>query len=755
NRNQSTQQQKTILDWLGPLSMSHTHRNILSLRSPGTGTWLIEDESYKSWAKTPKNQAIWLRGIPGAGKTVLTSIVVENLLHHNQSDDTAVSFVYCDYNDAAQQTSERILSTILAAIIRHRPLSEQLVDFYNEHDKIGVQPTLTELERVRRVEATRLSSVFVIVDAIDEMKDDIREALLNVLFNLAPYLNIMLVSRPSIDISRQFLRIKTIEANAKDQDIHRYAEYRLMPNKRSQLAAVLEGRSDLRKHAVESVVDQSQGMFRLAQLHLDLLSDMPNARAFRRTLLDLPLGLDAAHNETINRILNQSDVARETAISALKWLTNVRRPITLLELQYALAVESDAEVFDPEGLVDEEYILSVCKGLVTVADEPHGTMVRMVYLSHYTVLEYLKTDNRFHGPATEEQLALACLTHLLFQVNDTRNNGSEDASAQNKNPFHAYAAEFWGVHARGEPEAVLGPRAFQFVGDYKKTGYVRSALASSKSLFRFELANEYFFSRALRKASARGYTDIVQFLLDRAKISDFSVGTLGRALHSASRNGHLEIVKKLIHAGADVNGSYLTPWIAAEDSVPLCVACEHGHADIVEFLLGHTAVSKWYDCSGLPLELAARKAQLDVAKTLISHGADVKFGSVWQGSPLLSAAMAGHVDMMKLLLENGADARATSDCYRKMTPLQIAANGHRSVVEILLDHGASIDGSPDAYLTPLQTAVFHGNIVIIKLLLRRGASPDAPPGKSALLTAIRQGDEDAIKLLLDFGATPS
>lgn len=64
-------ERKKILDTIGSFDPSG-HQNIaINLRQPGTGVFFTEGPQFKHWLETP-NAKLWLYGIPGAGKTVLT-----------------------------------------------------------------------------------------------------------------------------------------------------------------------------------------------------------------------------------------------------------------------------------------------------------------------------------------------------------------------------------------------------------------------------------------------------------------------------------------------------------------------------------------------------------------------------------------------------------------------------------------------------------------------------------------------------------
>lgn len=72
------------------------------------------------------------------------------------------------------------------------------------------------------------------------------------------------------------------------------------------------------------------------------------------------------------------------AHSTFTWVVNAKRPLTVQELQVALAIESGAKKLDVDNLLDIEIILSVCAGLVIVNEQ-----LSVVRLVHYTTQEYL------------------------------------------------------------------------------------------------------------------------------------------------------------------------------------------------------------------------------------------------------------------------------------------------------------------------------------------------------------------------------
>jgi hypothetical protein len=86
-------------------------------------------------------------------------------------------------------------------------------------------------------------------------------------------------------------------------------------------------------------------------------------------LKNLPKNLNDSYDIAMQRIETQNEEDRKTARSALIWVTNAKRPLTVLELQVALAVELGTKCLDNNNLLDIDIILSVCAGLVVVLEQ--------------------------------------------------------------------------------------------------------------------------------------------------------------------------------------------------------------------------------------------------------------------------------------------------------------------------------------------------------------------------------------------------
>lgn len=117
------------------------------------------------------------------------------------------------------------------------------------------------------------------------------------------------------------------------------------------------------------------------------------------------------------------------------------------------------------------------------------------------------------------------------------------------------------------------------------------------------------------------------------------------------------------------------------------------------------------------------------------------------------AARSGDVDTLILLLDKGAPVDEPGVAH----PLHFAVmSGHADATRILLERGA--DPNADSALgTPLMVAAERGRVGIVEVLLAHNADPNVPGGRekrTPLHAAAFAGASDVVQVLLENGADP-
>ncbi len=106
-------------------------------------------------------------------------------------------------------------------------------------------------------------------------------------------------------------------------------------------------------------------------MHMDSLAETTNRKSLRDALTKLPGNIWEAYDNALERVHSQSEDRQELAHRVFGWIAFARRPLTVLELRYALAVEPGMTTLDLDNLHDEDFLGDVCAGLV-VKDETYS-----------------------------------------------------------------------------------------------------------------------------------------------------------------------------------------------------------------------------------------------------------------------------------------------------------------------------------------------------------------------------------------------
>lgn len=213
-------------------------------------------------------------------------------------------------------------------------------------------------------------------------------------------------------------------------------------------------------------------------------------------------------------------------------------------------------------------------------------------------------------------------------------------------------------------------------------------------------------------------------------------------LMRAASHNHLEVLKALLAAGADVN--FVTDEVSA-----LLVASMNGNAEAVKLLLEAGADANKTVADNSPLLAAASNGDLNTVQVLIETGIapTLNFADEFGRTPLYRALQGGHVEVVKALLKIGADTEKQGDYQEKrqyypaggIPPLvQAVARNNGAIVQALLGAGANINARDRDGKTALMRSVELNYLPITKILLSAGADLELKDrfGKSAFEYAV-------------------
>ncbi|PVH92411.1 hypothetical protein DM02DRAFT_277099 [Periconia macrospinosa] len=230
-----------IRQWLSAPDPSTNYQKALKLRQADTGIWLLESDTYTRW-KTAATSPLWLYGIPGCGKTILSSTVLEDLFQDCQDDPRkAIAYFFFDFNDVQKQDPDMMIRSVVCQLSQQCikiPVSLDALFSSNESEQL--QPPTHTLMEALRLMVQGLPIVYIVLDALDECTQ--REELMEMLETIAgwqlPNLHFMVTSRKVGDIEmplESFVDERCricLESKLVDKDIRRYVRQRLSDDKR-------------------------------------------------------------------------------------------------------------------------------------------------------------------------------------------------------------------------------------------------------------------------------------------------------------------------------------------------------------------------------------------------------------------------------------------------------------------------------------------------------------------------------------------
>jgi len=136
------------------------------------------------------------------------------------------------------------------------------------------------------------------------------------------------------------------------------------------------------------------------------------------------------------------------------------------------------------------------------------------------------------------------------------------------------------------------------------------------------------YGAPLNAALAKGHLDIARFLLDRGAGGDNRSKEDQTGLYIASSRGYTDVVQSLINRGADLNA--------------ICKDCDEDDVCV-----------EW-----TPLQVAIYHERRDVAILLLERGADTEIPSSLDQTALYMASSRGYADAVRSLIDRGADLNA-------------------------------------------------------------------------------------------------
>ncbi|KAF5639627.1 ankyrin repeat [Fusarium sp. NRRL 52700] len=744
-----------ILEWLTPLNYGPQQSDNLSQRQEGTGEWLLTSKEFQNWVDNGKT--LFCPGFPGAGKTILTSIVIDELTTRFRDDDTVgIAYIYViDALDELKETDgcrNRFLEEIfklqaqcdvkLFATSRFIP---EITDRFDGSTTIHVR---AQDEDVRGFLDGKIAQSGQLLQTHREMiKTEIAKAVDGM----------FLLAQLHFDSVSTKLTLKQIKA----------ALNSLSSGPRAYDIAY--------EKSMERIAGQKQSSRELAMQVLSWIT------CAKRVLTTLELQHALAVEENNTELDNENLYRLEDMVSVCSGLVTVDEESGIIRLvHYTTQEYLDRTRHEWFPIAESEITMACIRYLLfdafkgkfcTIRDEYDDRLLRnpfYMYASHNwghhalmasmdgdkVILDFLESPAKLSASV---QALMASRPSGWGHIEDISQMATEVPTAA----YFGLSKTMLALLEKGhlaDSKGVSCWTPLSYAARYGHEEVVRLLLSRDDVDPNSE--DTRYQETPLSWAAKNGHATIVKLLLEKDGISaDHKDLQMQTPLSMAAINGHTATVRLLLSRNdvdpnsTDHEGMTALCWAAANGQIALVklllekqalsFTAENGHEDVVRLLFNMDTVDanrlRSYGKS-TPLDYAVERGHEAVVKLLLT-----KTRVTWGGSLLGSAASKGYERVLALLVNSdtipdrqGEDQDAipqTTD--KKDETLHWAAeNGQLVLIEALLQNGAAINahrrrerewGSGGRqYLieeseTALHLAAGNGHSAIVSLLLDHGA----------------------------------
>ncbi|KAF3802552.1 hypothetical protein GCG54_00003357 [Colletotrichum gloeosporioides] len=752
-----------FLTWLSPLDFHAQHRDVSNRRLRNSAEWIVGHREVVEWRDLTTSSVLLIYGREGVGKSMLASKIIDSLSQTQTSTDSKTVYFYCKRSaaEAERQCPRHIMASLLrqVAIKGSQDMTQNQAvlfqHFKNRQKEVKEQgfrlPGLKIQESTELIQETKdLRSLFIVIDALDELEERDRPALVEALCSLVHtarcVVKVLVTGRDDpqiVGLLSGAYQIR-IQPRDNDQDMAPFIQHNIDKLKKSRAGVLGQQLSEGFEKRLSSCVQQKAGgMFLWVELQLERLSlaeTEPDALGLLETL---PPDLSATYEEILTRVASSGPSSSRICADVFKWLLYAKETLTIGAL--LLAVSSKEMLCNN---IDESSLLRICRNLIMV-DDTTGE----VTFAHSTIREFLLSRPEFDLQICHARIITRCLHMRVQETSDDRST-----LPQPEAEFQRYATLYWALHY-GDISSVasreLSDQIFGFVLDDDKEPtiafqfWLQDAYDWSLDLPREDPLRRDFY--ALESSSSTPLFLACAFNLhslmahmDTPRFDWNQPNKRGHTgLYIASVFGHMSIVSFLIGKGANADAK------CGRYGSPLHAACFHGHAQVAAKLMENGAQTQ---CSetifGDALDAAVKGGNEAVARVIVEHDAPIlKLDQERMNSTIAIAGHSGFIDVVNLLQTMRRDqAQSTA---RQLSGM-VQRGQVRQLQRFLKDNPASIELLPS---DSVATAALHGHSSMVAFCIQKGLSIESR-GQfgSPLCAASLKGHQEIVQVLLGLKA---
>ena len=446
---------RDVFEWLSAAQdeqEEHLHR-ISDKRQPETCNWVLKDPQMQPWIEDDGGEAVlWMTGIPGAGKSLICSLLVQHLQSQQR---LSTLYYFCINQSPKENTCANILRTLATQLLQQNSDMASLVNqAYLQKGSNRSGPAVRKLliEVLPTAKTAR-----IVIDGIDECEHATQQEVLRSLIEIQKSTNhcckLLVSSRDEPQIQKPLAGKINLKLGDKTVgDLSLYIKDRI-----KGLQDVFPGiDSRLVRLAEQRLHSKAKGMFLWVRLVTDMLNYQTSEMDIEHAIDQLPEGLNEAYGLIQARIDSLRPLhLRQRAFNILYWVCVARRPVSIHEVADGIVLNPGQKLLSKRTRSNNinRDILELCAPLLEKLD---NGVLDLVHFSakEYFVHEQSGPNGAFINMAKAHlNIALSCVINLTSCLELVPRNADgisemnlESRVVQGSYGLESYGQNFWAEH---------------------------------------------------------------------------------------------------------------------------------------------------------------------------------------------------------------------------------------------------------------------------------------------------------------------
>jgi hypothetical protein len=237
----------------------------------GTGQWFLTSKEFSTWV-AGRGETLFCPGILGSGKTMMTSIAINNVCQRFSHDSSVgVAFLYLDEEDGDEVYADGLVSFARCLLRQFVAYGKDVPDsataraLYDQRSVVGTEtggPTYEEFIEALRTVMSNYNTTYIFVDSLHCMSrvtdcycgpDELVEMLRSLQEDLGT--NLLFTSRPVPEVQKLFNDDQSLKIEAKTEDILLFLDARM-----KNMPGSIRNNPKLQAEIKQTITSKTDGM---------------------------------------------------------------------------------------------------------------------------------------------------------------------------------------------------------------------------------------------------------------------------------------------------------------------------------------------------------------------------------------------------------------------------------------------------------------------------------------------------------------